>query len=185
MVPENIAPRKIPALERDRRPLTDRTHFDFSDYAFVVEASISRLFEIVPIDVNEQEAFLFFYPKQDLESGLFSLYNLHAFVKRTGSIEEFAHSLGSSVRNIPLEDTKLMGVPGKVYRRTIAMKDLFEGAQQVIDFIGGTPDLVVVDSHAYFRHRRNHYYSGMLHEPIKGGEYDSLREKLFAGIHLV
>jgi len=106
-------------------------------------------------------------------------------VKRTGSLNDFAHSLGPSVKMIALDDTTVLGLPAKIYRRTIAMKDLFEGAPQVIDFIGGSPDLVVVDSHCYFRHRHNHYYSGMIHTPGEDQIYDSLRLKLFAGIQLI
>lgn len=59
--------------------------------------------------------------------------------------------------------------------------DLFEGAPQVIDF----PGVVVVDSHCYFRHRHNHYYSGMLHNPGNDESYERLREQLFAGIQLL
>jgi hypothetical protein len=137
------------------------------------------------VEVNDEEAFLFFYPKRDLNSPRYSLYNLHGFLKRTGSLEDFAHSLGPSVRTIALSDTTVLGSPAKIYLRTIAMKDLFEGAPQVIDFIGGSPKLVVVDSHCYFRHRHNHYYSGMMHSPGGDESYDDLRQLLFAGIRLV
>jgi hypothetical protein len=178
-------PRKIPALERDRSPLQGRLQFDFSDYGFIASQSLEEDFEIVPVQVNDEEAFLFFYPRRDLGSPRYSLYNFHCFLKRSATLEDFAHSLGPSVRAIALSDTTAFGSPAKIYRRTIAMKDLFEGAPQVIDLIGGSPELVVVDSHCYFLHRHNHYYSGMLHEPGSDESYDDLRRTLFDGIHLV
>jgi hypothetical protein len=177
--------RRIPALDRDRAPLLNRGIYDFSDYGFHMNASLSAVFEIVPIETSDQEAFLFFYPKDQLRDGTFSLFNLHAFLKRTGSLEDFAHSLGPSVRNIALENTTALGVPAKIYHRTIAMKELFEGAPQVIDFIGGRPELLVVDSHLYFQHRHNHYYSGMIHEPGNDDAYDTLRRTLLTGIRLI
>jgi len=177
--------RKIPALDRGRTPLQERLQYDFSDYGFIVSASLAKSFEIVPVDVNDEEAFLFFYPKRDLNSPRYSLYNFHCFLKLTGTLEDFAHSLGTSVRTIALSDTTVLGSPAKIYRRTITMKDLFEGAPQVIDFIGGSPEMVIVDSHCYFFHRHNHYYSGMLHTPGADGSYDDLRQQLFAGIHLI
>ena len=91
--------RKVPALEFDRQILVKRTRNDFSDYGFMVDASLAETFEVSIAHVNDEEAFLFFYPKEDLRSGSFSLYNLHAFLKRTGSLEDFAHSLGQSVRD--------------------------------------------------------------------------------------
>lgn len=177
--------RKIPALELDRRLLHGRSRYDFSDYGFVLDGLLVNEFEIVSVEASDEEAFLFFYPKRDLGSNRYSLFNLHAFLKRTGSLEDFAHSLGPSVRTIALSDTTVMGIAAKIYRRTIAMKDLFVGAPQVIPFIGGSPDLVVVDSHCYFLHRHNHYYSGMMHSPGNAESYDELRKLLFAGIHLV
>jgi hypothetical protein len=177
--------RKIPALDSDRGPLKDRTRYDFSDYGFVVDATMSSDFEIVPVQANDEEAFLFCYPRRDLDSPRFSLYNLHAFLKRTGTLDDFAHSLGPSVRTIELSDTTVLGVPARIYHRSITMKDLFEGAPQVIDFIGGSPDLLVVDSHCYFRHRHNHYYTGMIHSPGADDSYEALRQQLFAGIRLV
>jgi hypothetical protein len=177
--------RHIPALENDRRPLTDRLRYDFSDYGFIVSGKLSEVFEIIPVQVNEAEAFLFFYPKEDLKSGRFSLFNLHAFLKYTGKIDEFAHSRGTSVSTIPLEATEAFELPALTYQRVISMKDLFEGAPQVIDFIGGTPDLVVRDSHTYFEHRHAHFYTGMLHEPNDNEKYDTLRQQLFAGVRLV
>jgi hypothetical protein len=177
--------RNIPALERDRGPLQERLQYDFSDYGFMVSASLAKDFEIVPVEANDEEAFLFFYPKRDLNSPRYSLYNFHCFLKRTGTVEDFAHSLGPSVRTIALTDTRVLGSPAKIYRRTITMQDLFEGAPQVIDFIGGSPDMVVVDSHCYFLHRHNHYYSGMLHSPGSDESYDDLRQQLFSGIHLI
>src|SRR4051812_23357756 len=172
-----------PALDRDCSLLQKRLQYDFSDYGFILSASLANDFEIIPVNVNDEEAFLFFYPKRDLNSLRFSLYNFHCFLKKTGPLEDFAHSLGASVQTIGLTDTTVLGVPAKIYHRTITMKDLFEGAPQVIDFIGGSPEMVVVDSHCYFFHRHNHYYSGMLHSPGENEDYDNLRQQLFAGIH--
>jgi hypothetical protein len=184
-MPANPPPsRNIPALQSDRKTLVDRSRYDFTDYGFVLNASLDVLFEVIPVHATQAEAFFFFYPKDDLASGRYSHYNLHAFLKRTGSLDDFAHSLGASVRTITLEPTDVLGVPAKTYRRQILMKDLFEGAAQVIDFIGGRPDLLVVDSHTYFQHRHNHYYSGMLHEPGNDDKYDLVRQTLFDGIRL-
>jgi len=177
--------RRIPALERDRQPLIRRGLYDFSDYGFSVSISLAGPFEVVPMEVSEEAAFLFLYPRKDLETGRFSLFNFHIFLKYIGSLEEFAHSRGASVKNIALEDTRVLGVPAKIYRRTISMAALFEGVPQVIDLIGGRPDLVVVDSHVYFEHRHAHAYSGMLHEPGNDQAYEQLRTTLFAGIRLV
>lgn len=175
----------IPALKQYRRPLHDRCRYDFSDYGFTISVSLEEDFEVVPVRVDDEEAFLFFYPKADLERGRFALFNLHCFLKKTGSLEEFAHSLGESVRTISLLPTEVFGVAAKTYVRVIAMKDLFAGAAQVIDFIGGKPGLVVRDSHIYFQHRQNHYYTGMLHEPGGDQEYDALRARLFTRIRLI
>jgi hypothetical protein len=66
------------------------------------------------------------------------------------------------------------------------MGDLFQGAPQVIDFIGGRPDLEVVDSHVYFSHRHAHYYTGMLHSAeIPADEMTALRGRMLVGIRLV
>ena len=178
-------PSKIPAFGYSRQPLLNRARYDFSDYGFVLQGSLADQFEIIPITVDDNEAMLFLYPKRDLGSARFSLFNLHGFLKRTGDVESFAHSLGPSVSHIALDDTTILGQPAKIYHRVIAMKDLFEGAPQVIDLIGGSPELVVHDSHAYFLHRHNHYYSGMLHEPGEEDAYDALRQTLFAGVTLV
>jgi hypothetical protein len=175
----------IPALKNDRRPLSDRSRFDFTDYGFVVRNSLSDTFEIVPITVDDSEAFLFFYPKVDLGSSRFSLLNLHCSLKYVGSVDDFAHSRGASVANVELSETQCMGTHARYYRRQIAMKDLFQGAPQVIDFIGGAPDLIVVDMHTYFMHRHAHFYSGLIHEPYNDNNYLELRQHLFDGISLV
>jgi hypothetical protein len=177
--------RPIPALSSDHRPLYERTRLDFSDYGFTLRNALSETFEIVPITVSDLEAFLFFYPKQDLGSARFSLLNLHCLLKYVGSLDEFAHSRGASVATIALSDTQCVGVPARYYRRRIAMKDLFEGAPQVIDFIGGSPDLVVTDMHTYFMHRHAHYYSGLIHESEDDNRYLALRQLLFDGIRTV
>lgn len=187
MTPDPIpaTERNIPALGYDRKPLMDRARFDFTDYGFTISGSLLKAFETIPMEVSDQAAFLFFYPKDDLAIGKFSLFNFHCFLKYSGSIEDFAHSRGASVQNIALDDTTFNGIPAKIYHRTISMKGLFEGASQVIDLIGGKPDMVVVDSHLYFMHRHAHFYSGMIHEPGDDARYETLRSLLFAGISLV
>jgi hypothetical protein len=183
--PTSATEQNIPALSYSRRPLLDRARYDFTDYGFTIAASLSQVFETIPMEVSDQEAFLFFYPKDDLAIGRFSLFNFHCFLKYTGSIEDFAHSRGASVQNIALDDTTFNGVTAKIYHRTISMKELFEGAPQVIDLIGGRPDMVVADSHLYFIHRHAHFYSGMIHEPGDDDRYEALRSLLIAGITLV
>lgn len=177
--------RNIPALGYDRKPLLERAKYDFSDYGFTIDVTLSQVFEAIPMEVSDQEAFLFFYPKDDLAIGKFSLFNFHCFLKYIGSIEDFAHSRGASVQTIGLDDSTFNGVPAKIYHRTISMKDLFQGASQVIDLIGGRPDMVVADSHLYFMHRHAHFYSGMIHEPGDADRYDALRTLLFSGISLI
>ena len=86
---------------------------------------------------------------------------------------------------IVLSDTQCVGVPARYYRRRIAMKDLFQGAPQVIDFIGGSPELVVTDTHTYFMHRHAHYYSGLIYESDDDNRYLALRQLLFDGIRTV
>ncbi len=182
--PAGPGKRNIPALAYDRKPLFERGQYIFTDYGFTVDNSLGNVFEIIPIEVSDEAAFLFFYPKDDLASGRFSLFNFHVFLKYIGSVEAFAHTRGSSVQTIALQDTTFDGIPAKIYYRTIAMKDLFAGALQVIDLIGGSPDMIVNDSHLYFTHRHDHGYSGMIHEPGDESRYEQLRTLLFSGIHL-
>ncbi len=176
---------RAPALDQDRGPLQIRSIYDYADYGFTVRGSLNERFEIIPIRTDDAEAFVFFYPKDDLQAGRFSLLNFHAFLKRTGSLEDFAHSLGPSVASIALTPTRVLDVEGLTYERVILMRDLFAGAPEIIDFIGGRPDLTVFDSHTYFRHRFNHYYTGLLHEPGDEVRYRRLRTELFAGIRLI
>jgi hypothetical protein len=146
---------------------------------------LAEVFDAIPINVSDDAAFLFFYPKDDLAIGKFSLLNFHSFLKFSGTVTEFAHSRGASVKDIPLQDTTFNGIAAKIYYRTIAMKALFEGAEQVIDLIGGKPDMVVRDSHLYFCYRHRHFYSGMIHEPGDDERYNTLRSRLFSGISMV
>ena len=176
---------EAPALATDRAALTLRTIYDYSDYGFIVSASVTEVLEVVPIRADDQEAFLFFYYKPDLAARRFCLFNLHCFLKRTESLDDFAHSLGTSMRAVALADTRLFGLPARTYTRPIRMRDLFDGAPQIIDFIGGAPDLLVRDSHTYFRHRHGHFYTGMLHEPGDDAKYDAIRRTLLGAIRLV
>lgn len=171
-----------PAYGADRTPLRQRMRYDFSDYGFTIDGNLSSTFEIVPIRADDQEAFMFFFPREDIANGVYSLLNLHIYLKRTGSIEDFAHSLGPSVATIPLSATRAFGLPAVGYSRVITMRALFEGAPQIIDFIGGHPDMTVRDSHVYFMHRHNHCYTGIMHRPGDEARYDALRELLFAGV---
>jgi hypothetical protein len=174
-----------PAYKGDRSQLTARTTYDFSDYGFVIPWIVSEAFEIVPVNVDDQQAFIFMFPREDIAEERYSLFNLHAFLKFTGTVEEFAHSRGQSVATIELSPSRAYGVEAMTYKRQIAMSNLFKGAEQVITFIGGRPDLLVSDSHTYFTHRHNHYYSGMIHMPGNDERYDALRSILFANIRLV
>lgn len=174
-----------PAYKGDRSPLFARSTYNFSDYGFVIPWIVAEAFEIVPVNVDDQQAFLFMFPREDIAEGRYSLFNLHAFLKFTGTVEEFAHSRGQSVSTIELSPAQACGVDALTYERQIAMSDLFKGAEQVITFIGGRPDLLVSDSHTYFSHRHNHYYSGMIHMPGNDARYDALRRILFANIRLV
>jgi hypothetical protein len=176
---------EAPVFSSDRSPLKQRVSFDFRDYGFEIPAGTAELFEIVPTQLSDNEAFLFFFPREDIANGEWSLFNLHVFLKYQGDLEDFAHSRGDSVRNIALSHERPFGITGLGYSRTIQMADLFKGAEQVIRFIGGEPDLEVQDSHFYFMHQHRHCYTGMLHIPGKETRYNSLREALFRGVRFV
>jgi hypothetical protein len=174
-----------PAYRSDRRPLARRMTYDFADFGFAIRGDLSARFEIVPISISEEEAFLFLFPCEDIASNHYSLFNLHAFLKFSGDLEDFAHSRGPSVSTIPLTPTTALGPGALTYDRQILMRDLFKGAEPVIDFIGGHPDQLVRDSHIYLRHRHNHYYSGMIHPPGDEARYDTLRGVLFDAITFI
>jgi hypothetical protein len=174
-----------PAFKSDRQPLYSRTVYDLSDYGYVIPGSLNDKFDIVPITLDEEQAFFFLFPKQDIDAKRYSLFNFHAFLKYSGTVESFARSRGKSVETVSLSSTEMFGVPALRYARQILMKDLFEGAEQVITFIGGQPDLMVQDSHTYFTHRHNFYYSGMIHLPGDDSAYDDLRASLSTNIKLV
>jgi len=174
-----------PAYGSDRRPLARRMTYEFADFGFTLRGDLAARFEIVPISVTEDEAFIFFFPREDISSNRYSLFNLHAFLKFSGSLEEFAHSRGQSVSTIALSPTSAFGPGALTYDRQILMRDLFRGADAVIDFIGGRPDLLVRDSHIYLGHRHNHYYSGMIHPPGEEARYDTLRGILFDAIAFI
>ena len=176
---------EAPAYRADKHALTHRAQYDFSDYGFVINADLGTIFEIVPASVTDDEAFLFFFSIDDIRSGAYSLYNFHAFLKYSGGLEQFARSRGKSVQSVPLVAADAFGQAALTYDRLIIMRDLFEGAESVIDFIGGRPDFLVRDSHTYFTHRHNHYYSGLLHAPGDEARYDALRRSLFESIKLV
>jgi hypothetical protein len=174
-----------PAYSSSRQQLAQRAYYDLSDYGFVIAGELGDVFEIVPINVDDEQAFFFFFAREDIVQQRYSLFNLHAFLKYSGSVEDFAHSRGESVATIALSPTKAFGTTALTYDRKILMRDLFKGAPQVIDFIGGRPDLLVRDSHTYLTHRHNHYYSGMIHIPGDEARYDALRTLLFGSIELV
>lgn len=180
--PTRPAPALAPARQLDRSALRARTVFDFRRYGFELRGALAATFDIVPVRADDDEVFLFFFPLADLAAGRFALFNLHGFVKRREPLDDFAHSLGPSVATIPLEDTRFGEKPARTYVRRIAMKDLFSGAPQVIEFIGGYPDLSVRDSHTYFLHGEMRYYTGMLHASEENGQYDALRAELTRGI---
>lgn len=176
---------KAPVFSTDRSPLKQRASFEFRHYGFVIPAGTAELFDVVPTQLSENEAFLFFFPREDIAKNEWSLFNLHVFLKYQGSLEEFAHSRGESVRSIALSPASPFGIAGLGYSRTIKMADLFKGAEPVITFIGGESDRVVRDSHYYFMHHHAHCYTGVLHLPGKEARYDTLREALFRGVRFV
>lgn len=171
--------------QADSVRLNDRLSLDFRDYGFLIHGRIRRHFDVYLTRLDDEEAFLFFYPKDTDVEAPFALFNLHCYLKRTGSIENFAHSLGASVASLSLEPVVVFGIDGLTYSRRITMRDLFEGAPNIIDFIEGRPEMSVRDSHTYFRHRHAHYYTGMLHESDDDLHYDALRSCLLCSIELV
>ncbi len=60
---------RAPALDQDRGPLQIRSIYDYADYGFTVRGSLNERFEIIPIRTDDAEAFVFFYPKDDLQAG--------------------------------------------------------------------------------------------------------------------
>ncbi|WP_148287788.1 hypothetical protein [Rhodopseudomonas sp. B29] len=174
-----------PVFSADRSALKSRTNIDFRDYGFEVAPGTAELFDIVPTQLSDSEAFLFFFPREDIASGEWSLFNLHVFLKYQGSLAEFAHSRGESVRAVELTPATPFGIAGLGYSRTIEMADLFKGGEPVIPFIGGEPGRVVRDSHLYFNHQFRHCYTGLLHLPGRETRYDALREALFRGVRFV
>lgn len=175
-----------PARSLDTALLTGRTSYDFSDYGFAVSGMLARAFDIRPAHADDEEAFLFFWPRALPPEKGFALFNFHCFLKKTGSLEDFARGLGPSMATVPLEPWPVLGAEAIGYSREITMKDLFSGAPQVIDFIGGDPELVVTDSHVYFNHRHAHFYTGMLHSAdVPPEQMAELRENLLSGIRLV
>lgn len=176
---------KAPVFSSDRSLLTRRISYNFRDYGFEIDAGLTELFDIVPTKLNEEEAFLFFFSRQDVMDGQWALFNLHVFLKYTGTLEEFAHSRGESVRAIALSSAIAFGKTALGYTREIKMGDLFKGGEPVIGFIGGEPDRVVRDSHFYFRHQHNHCYTGLLHLPGNERRYNKIREMLFSGVYFI
>ena len=174
-----------PVYRSDRRPLTDHVTYDFSDYGFVLPSILGDTFEIIPVKIDEEEAFLFFFPREDIAANRYSLFNLHAFLKYRGGLEDFAHSRGQSVATIDFAESRPFGRRALTYDRNIIMRDLFKGAEKVIDFIGGQPDFLVRDSHIYFEHHHNHYYMGMIHAQGDNARYDKLRAALLETVRLV
>jgi hypothetical protein len=174
-----------PAYRADRGPLQQRMFYNFADYGFTIPGALGDPFEIVPITVDEDQAFLFLFTREDIAQKRYSLFNLHVFLKYSGSLVDFAHSRGESVSQITLTNTKAFGTSALAYDREILMCDLFKGGEQVIDFIGGKPDLLVRDSHTYLTHRHAFIYSGMIHLPGDEARHNELRSILFNSITLV
>ena len=163
-----------------------RATYNFRDYGFETIAHLNEKFEIVPASLTGEEAFLFFFARDDVANGRWALFNLHIFNKRTGSLEDFAHGLGESVRDVPLAPVKAFpGIEAIGYSRTISMADLFKGGEPVISFVGGEPGWIVRDSHYYFMHQHRHCYTGVLHHPGQERRYDSLRHEIFNEVRFV
>jgi len=174
-----------PVFASDRSLLTARTSYNFRDYGFEIAAGLAELFDIVPTQLSDEEAFLFFFVREDASNHHWALFNLHVFLKYKGTLEEFARSRGESVRTVPLSPATAFGKPGLGYSREIKMAALFKGGEPVITFVGGEPDRIVRDSHFYFMHQHRHCYTGVLHLTGESGRYDALREVLFRGVRFV
>ncbi len=174
-----------PVYASDRSGLAQRQLYDFRDYGFEITARTLERFEAVPTRMTEEECFLFFFSREDVAKGSWGLFNLHVFLKRTGSLEDFAHSLGASVRTIALSNVTAYGIAGLGYSRRISMGDLFQGGEAVIGFIGGEPGRMVRDSHFYFRHHYAHCYTGVIHLPGEEARYDALRASLFESVRFL
>ena len=176
---------QAPVYSSDRSILKKRACYDFRDYGFLLRPGISDLFDVVPTRATEEECFLFCFPRDDVASGRWSVFNLHVFLKRTGSLEDFAHGLGESVRQVPLAPVEVFKRNGLGYSRTITMGELFKGAEAVIAFLGAEPNRPVRDSHFYFRHRYAHCYTGVIHLPGEEARYDGLRSALFELVEFI
>lgn len=176
---------RAPVFATDRSLLTRRASYNFRDYGFEIAPGLSELFDIVPTQLSDEEAFLFFFSREDIANGHWALFNLHVFLKYKGTLDEFAHSRGESVKTIQLSPVTAFGTPGAGYTREINMRDLFKGGEPVIAFIGGDPDRPVRDSHYYFMHQHRHCYTGVLHLPGEEPRYDALRAVLFFGVRFV
>src|ERR1019366_113032 len=100
---------KAPVYASDRSALALRATYDFRDYGFEITKAASDLFEIVPMNVSETECFLFFLSRDDVRNDRWGLFNLHVFLKRVGSLEDFARSLGESVKTVPLTAASAFG----------------------------------------------------------------------------
>ena len=174
---------QAPVFKLDREQLEARTVIDFCDYGFTIASGTREMFDIVPTILSQEQGFLFFFPQADVRAGRWSLLNLHIFTAYQGSLEEFAHSRGESVRSIPLDPVTAFGLPAIGYDRVITIAELFKGGENVIDFIGADPVWTVRDSHYYFQNGTHYCYSGLLHpaeaDPLA---YELIRETLFKGI---
>lgn len=174
------------ARNLDTALLEARALYDFGDYGFEIDGRLAEPFDIRPARADDEEAFLFFWPRSLAPESGFALFNFHCFLKKTGPIEQFARSLGPSMADAALRPWPVLGKESIGYSRRIRMGELFVAAPQVIDFIGGDPDLEVADSHLYFSHRHAHFYTGMLFSAdVDAGRMDGLRAELLAGIRLV
>jgi hypothetical protein len=173
---------KSPVFRSDRSLLKRRIAYNFCDYGFEIKTGLSEVFDIVPTRLDDEEAFIFFFSREDIHNGTWALFNLHVFLKYQGTLDEFAHSRGESVKKIALVPMIAFGMAAIGYNREIKMSELFKGGEPIISFIGGDPDRVVRDSHFYFMHHHRHCYTGVLHLPDNDVRYDFLRAELFRGI---
>ena len=176
---------QAPIFSSDASFLSNRILYDFRDYGFELRSSLDNIFKIIPTVVSDQECFIFFFPNEDISNNRWSLLNVHVFLKRIGSIEDFAHSLGESVRQVILKPEIAFGNPAQGYSRTIAIGDLFKGNESVIAFLGADPKSIARDSHYYFLHHHNHCYTGLIHLVGDEFRYDELRSILFKGVRFI
>lgn len=164
-----------PCLRGDKQTLNNSQTFGFLRFGLLIDCDVERDFLVSVASHSDKELFLFFAPRKDLKTDQFSLFNLHVFTDKTGTLDEFGHGLGESVADLKFSATSVFGVSALTYERRLTMDELFSGNQKIITFIGGHGDLDVRDSHTYFFSKGElHAYFGMLHSSDDNAKYCSM-----------